>query len=431
MEAKKYPVFFNKCNNLQINTIDRFRERINNLQVRLTDFAYFHSNDEDNSYSDLTEKSRILYKNTEKILSSIFESFTPDETNPILTKNESINYIKDVYKEVKDKKSIFYEVQNGVKKLCQSRDANEFKEIFSSSDICLNVLGIELNSDENKIFKNNLDKLLQNKSKIENPVSIDKDFEPSEEKEFLLGQVLSEYCLYNSIKLLKKSKSNFKDSCKKIDDAYKTDVENSFMQLQNQVTALITENEKLIQINEKNEIKLKDNEIQIEELQELLDLKNTQIKKLSDEIMELKGNASTPEIIYNLGDSSDECDTSEILKFLTETEPDENTNQNITYRPQNIIPPSLDTEFEVDMKPNMLTIPKAKPFAKKDSENNIKKQEKKEVIIDDSTNDAKTRSVNNDNSLLLKQLEDKDMMIQKLRKNITNLAALYRKTILL
>lgn len=426
MNLKIYPVYLSKTVGLQNNAIDKFREHLNNLQCRLNDFAYFHSN-ENTEYSDLNEKCQQLYIITDKILDSLFESFIPDETCPIIFKNESIEYIKKVYKEMEDKKTLYYEIQKATKELCLSRDPNEFKEILSSSEVCLKRLGIELNNDELKIFNKNQKKLLEHNLEIERvDIDSDSDLDLSDEKENLFGQVLSEYCLYNTIKLFKQSKANFKESCKKIDTAYKTEIENSFMLLQNQIASLISENRNLKQINEKNASKLRDNEVQIEELQELLDIKSTQNKKFSNEIMELKGNTTAPEIIYNADDSSDDIDASEVLKFLSETEPDDSSNQNYEQaKERTIIPISFEPEeSENDRKPNLLTIPMKKPIAKKPIP---LKKTNPEIPNDDSTN----KNISDNETSLLNQLKEKDDIINNLQKNIADLMAQYRKVLLL
>ena len=413
MDQQKCSFYLSKSGGIQNTAIDRFCKHLYYLQVRINDFIYFHTNDDDNEYSDLTQKSQELYNIADKSISSILEFIKPDETSPIISKNDAICYIKGIYKDIKNKDSIYHTLKKSLKELCQSRNPDDFQEMFFSSDVCLERLGIQLNNDELKLFKNKLKKVFQNETKLDQFVDEIQDLKLSEEKEILLGQVLSEYCLYISLKLLKQSKSNFKESCRKIDEAYRNEIENTILNLTSQISSLREENESMKQLNEKNAIKLKENEIQIDELQELLDMKSIQNKKLSDEIMELKGNASPPDIIYKLDDSSDaEIDTSEILSFLTATEPiDNDPNVNFLSKARNVIPPSFEEDEcdEIESKPNKLTIPIIKSYSKKAI---VGKTNKKPVnSIKNNKDNKEDRSI--DNSELLAQIQAKDAIIKE------------------
>ena len=99
MDQQKFSFYLSISGGIQNTAIDRFREHLYYLQVRINDFIYFHTNDDENEYSNLTQKSQELYNIADKSISSILEFIKPDETNPIISKNDAICYIKGIHKE--------------------------------------------------------------------------------------------------------------------------------------------------------------------------------------------------------------------------------------------------------------------------------------------------------------------------------------------
>ncbi|KAK8866565.1 hypothetical protein M9Y10_009529 [Tritrichomonas musculus] len=300
--------YFHKYGTLVDSTINKFREFIDVLQTRLDDFTYFHSNDE---HSDIAQKSREVYQDTDKIITTIFKNLSSIDDKAIISKDALIDYIISIYKSIKEKDSIYSKLQKKVKDLCKSRDPSEFNEIFNYKKKCLNILSIQLNKEEEKLFDKKLNSFFENAPEIEsdNDKDKDKDFVLSSDKEYLLGQVISEICLYNSIKLFKKSKSAFKDNLKKIDKAFKSENETFCNNLIIQLVNARNENESLKEANKDYEIKLNTAKEEYEELQLHLEEKNDQNKKMSDRIMELEKTPTQESILYNeIGNNSSEYD---------------------------------------------------------------------------------------------------------------------------